>query len=174
MAEVPYRQSGRVGSIIRTFVRSVRLNIYKLKCRGKLSWGQNCWIGPGARIGPPEFCRLGTNVGTGADMIVEANLTVGDDVLISSRVAFISDDHKFEDPSTTIFWNGRREPCEIILEGDNLIGHGVIVIGPVKIGKGCIVGAGAVVTKDLPPYTICLGMPAKPFRPRFPESPADE
>ncbi len=169
MAEVPYRQSGRLGSTLRKIVRGVRLKIYKFKSKGRLSWGENCWIGPSARITSPNFCKLGNNVGTGADLIVESDLTVGDDVLISSRVAFISDDHKFEDPDTTVFWNGRREDCAVVLGGDNLIGHGVIVIGPVTIGKGCIVGSGAVVTKDLPEYTVCVGMPAKPIRARFPD-----
>lgn len=171
MAEVPYRQSGSLVSALRGIVRSLRLQVYKAKSRGRLTWGKNCWIGPSARITSPNYCRLGNNVGTGADMIVEADLEVGDDVLISSRVAFISDDHKFEDPNTTVFWNGRREDCAITLGGDNLIGHGVIVIGPVKIGKGCIVGSGAVVTRDLPDYTVCVGMPAKPIRKRFPDSP---
>ncbi len=51
---------------------------------------------------------------------------------------------------------------------DNLIGHKATIIGNVRIGKGCIVGAGSVVTKDLPPNTICCGVPARPIRDRFP------
>lgn len=103
------------------------------------------------------------------NLLVEANLRVGKDSLISSNVCFVGDDHRFDDPNTTVFWNGRKPTPTIILEGDNMIGNGCTIIGPVTIGKGCIVGAGSLVTRDLPPYTICIGRPAKVLRPRYPE-----
>lgn len=167
MESAPDRQASGPIAIVKKIVRGLRLNLYRISSGGKFTWGDNVWVGKGARISCPNYCRFGNNVGTGTDMIVEADLEIGDDVLISSRVSFISDDHRFDDPQTTIFWNGRNPDCKIEIGGDNLIGNGVIVIGPVKIGKGCVVGSGAVVTKDLPPYTICVGTPAKPIKNRF-------
>ena len=53
------------------------------------------------------------------------------------------------------------------LDHDVWIGHGAIVQGGVSIGIGSVVGSGAVVTKDVAPYTIVTGIPAAPLRPRF-------
>ncbi|KAI9133931.1 DapH/DapD/GlmU-related protein [Acaryochloris sp. CCMEE 5410] len=54
----------------------------------------------------------------------------------------------------------------VIIEDDVWLGAGTTVLDGVKIGKGCIVGAGAVVTKDLPAYAIAAGVPAKVIKMR--------
>ncbi len=68
-----------------------------------------------------------------------------------------------DDPA---FFDWRREK-RVKLDHDVWIGHGAIVQGGVTIGIGSVVGSGAVVTKDVPPYTIVTGIPATPLRPRF-------
>lgn len=68
-----------------------------------------------------------------------------------------------DDPA---FFDWRREK-RVTLHHDVWIGHGAIVQGGVTIGIGSVVGSGAVVTKDVPPYTIVTGIPASPLRPRF-------
>lgn len=68
-----------------------------------------------------------------------------------------------DDPA---FFDWRREK-RVILDHDVWIGHGAIVQGGVTIGIGSVVGSGAVVTKDVAPYTIVTGIPAAPLRPRF-------
>lgn len=84
--------------------------------------------------------------------------------MISSSVAFIGRDHDFSNPEQGLHDQHVLPPAEIRLEGDNLIGYGSIVIGNVTIGRGVIVGAGSLVTRDLPRDTICVGRPAKPIR----------
>jgi acetyltransferase-like isoleucine patch superfamily enzyme len=96
-----------------------------------------------------------------------ANVIIGDDVMISSSVAFIGNDHAFDDPDATIHSQGLLPIPTIRIGGDNLIGYGAIIIGPVTIEKGVIVGAGSIVTRDLPAGTICVGNPAKPRRSRY-------
>ncbi|PKP80217.1 MAG: chloramphenicol acetyltransferase [Alphaproteobacteria bacterium HGW-Alphaproteobacteria-2] len=56
---------------------------------------------------------------------------------------------------------------------DTWIGHGAIVRPEVRVGHGAVVAAGAVVTKDVAPYTIVTGVPAAPLRRRFPEPVAE-
>lgn len=60
------------------------------------------------------------------------------------------------------------QPPFTVIGHDVWIGVGATVVGGVRVGHGSIIGAGAVVTKDVPPYTIVGGSPARPIRPRFP------
>lgn len=155
---------------LRNLLRASRMFKHKLSLRGKLSIGENVFFGKRCYLAPPQFMRVGNNVAIGMSTFVETNLEIGDDVLISSLVSFVGNDHRFDDPNQTVYWAGRLPPATIILEGDNLIGHKSTIIGDVRIGRGCIVGACSVVTKDLPPNTICVGVPARPLRERFPKS----
>jgi acetyltransferase-like isoleucine patch superfamily enzyme len=152
---------------VRGAVRALRNHWHLVRLHGKLSMGKNTTIGKQAYLSPPDFMRIGDNVSIGAEFHLESNLEAGSDILISSKVAFVGNDHKFDDPDQTVFWAGRNPPSTVTLEGDNLIGFGVTIIGDVTIGRGCIVGSRAVVTCDLPPYTICVGVPARPIRGRY-------
>jgi phosphonate metabolism protein (transferase hexapeptide repeat family) len=69
------------------------------------------------------------------------------------------DDHEFFE------W---RRSHPVVLGEDVWVGHGAILLPGVKIGTGAVVGAGAVVTKDVPPFTIVAGVPAKKVRRRVP------
>jgi acetyltransferase-like isoleucine patch superfamily enzyme len=151
----------------RALLRASRIIKHKLLLGRKLQLGSNVIFGKRAVLHPPDFMRLGDNVHFANFFLTEVNLEVGSDVLFSTRVACIGNDHAFDDPMKTIISNGRLPAGTIVLEGDNLIGFGTIIVGNVRIGRGCIVGAGSVVTRDLPPYTVCAGIPAKPIRPRF-------
>ena len=95
---------------------------------------------------------FGSRVSVGRGFHVETDAIVGDDVLISSYVAFISDDHRFDDPQLSVFHQGRTDVAPpIIIESDSLIGFQTVVLGGVRIGRGVIIGAGSLVTCDLPP-----------------------
>jgi len=152
---------------IRAIIRSLRLLVLRVKLRSKFTYGNNVYIGKNALIVSPQKAVIGNNVGIANNFHVETNMELGNDILISSEVSFIGNDHKFDDPQETVFWGGRNASATIVLEGDNLIGYGATIIGNTTIGKGCIVGASAVVTKDLPPNTICAGVPARVIRNRF-------
>lgn len=62
----------------------------------------------------------------------------------------------------------RRQAKAVNIGHDVWIGHGAVIMPGISIGNGAIVGANAVVTKDVPAYTIVTGVPAKPLRRRFP------
>jgi phosphonate metabolism protein (transferase hexapeptide repeat family) len=68
----------------------------------------------------------------------------------------------------TNFFDWRRSH-QCVIGHDTWLGHNVIVMPGVTVGAGAVVGSGAVVTKDIPPYMIAVGVPAKVIRPRFPE-----
>lgn len=165
-ANTPHRPMGPFMAMLRGLVRWLRVARLRALAHGELHLGHNVTFGPRARLLMPDRIEIGDNVSIGADLHVEANLRVGSDVLISSRVAVIGNDHRFDDTDQTVYWAGRLPAAEVVVEGDNLIGFGTILVGPVRVGRGCIVGAGSVVTRDLPPDTICLGAPARPIRQR--------
>ncbi len=71
-----------------------------------------------------------------------------------------------DDDETFFDW---RRGFPVAIGHDTWIGHGAIVMPGVKIGIGSVIGSGAVVTKDVPDYTIMVGVPAKPLRLRFPK-----
>lgn len=151
---------------IREIIRAIRRMALKVRLRSKLKLGRNVSFGRAADLRPPAYAHFSDNVSVGKNLTVETNLKVGSDSLISSNVSFVGNDHLFDDSADTVYFAGRSTASTINLQGDNLIGFGVIVVGNVTIGKGCIVGAGSIVTRDLPSYTVCVGIPAQPIRKR--------
>ena len=153
--------------LVRQVVRWLRMTLWRVRLMKKLTVGRNVFFGRNCYLAPPAHLGIGDNVAIGSDFHLESNLTIGSDVLISSRVSIVGNDHRFDDPSLTVFCAGRLPPSSVIIEGDNLIGHGVIIVGNARIGRGAIVGAGSVVSKDLPPNMVCYGVPARPMKSRL-------
>lgn len=87
-------------------------------------------------------------------------MEIGDQTLISMHVSILSSDHAIPERAKLI------RHCQDVLKPTKIgkdvwIGANTVILGGVKIGDGCVVGAGAVVTKDLPAYSIAVGVPAK-------------
>lgn len=136
-----------------------------------IQFGRNNYFGAGCRFTSGRDIQLSEDVAFGQSVIVETHLSVGTCTLISSCVSFVGNDHPFDDSASTVFWQGRNPPSRITLQGDNLIGNGAILVGNIVIGRGAIVGAGSVVTKDVPPGVVVAGVPAKVIRSRWNQPP---
>ena len=109
-------------------------------------------IGDRSGIGPNCFLHGPTKIGKCVMM--------GQDCLIYTR------NHDFSNVDIPMIDQGFKEKKEVIIEDDVWIGARVIILPGVKIGKGSIIGAGAVVTKDVEPYSVVAGVPAKLIRKR--------
>lgn len=83
-----------------------------------------------------------------------------------------SKQYGFTDQDDEIFFNWRRLQ-RVTIGHDVWIGHGVVIMPGITIGNGAVVGSNSVVTKDIPPYGIAVGTPAKVIRFRFPRSISD-
>lgn len=117
---------------------------------------------------PNRRISLGNRVGIGPHGIFLTDVEIADDVLIAARVSFVNrHEHRMEKVGCLIRESGNGPASLVIVERDVWIGLGAILIGPVRIGRGAVVGAGAVVTRDVPPYTIVAGVPARVHRHRF-------
>lgn len=151
---------------LRAAVRKVRLLRLQVMSGGKVHVGHRFSVGANARILSPNFFRAGNDVRIGSDLLCEVDLTVGDGVLISSRVCFIGNDHVIPPAGQPIYPGGGMPETHIRLAGDNLIGNGAIILGSVVIGYGAVVGAGSLVLHDVAPDTIVAGRPARVIRTR--------
>jgi acetyltransferase-like isoleucine patch superfamily enzyme len=163
----PRRPLPRSLAGIARLVRASRVTMAKVKYHGVLQVGEDFACGKGLVVATTSPVRFGDRVHIARGFHCEVAVDAGNDILISSNVAFIGNDHDFGSSDTTVFSGERLPTSTVTLGGNNLLGFGVIVVGNVKIGRGAIVGAGSLVTKDLPDNYICVGRPARPIRPRF-------
>jgi len=76
------------------------------------------------------------------------------------KVTILSSNHRIPDKSRHIRWE-ESDPLPTKIGRDVWIGANAVILGGVTIGDGCVVGAGAVVTKNIPPYNVAKGIPAK-------------
>ena len=125
--------------------------------------------GPGAEIRPPFRCDYGYQTFIGARTFVNFGLvaldvgriTIGEDVQIATNVQLLTATHPLEPGPRREKW----EAAAPITIGDNVwLGGGVIVCPGVTIGADTVVGAGAVVTGDLPSGVLAVGSPARVVR----------
>jgi acetyltransferase-like isoleucine patch superfamily enzyme len=144
--------------------------VFPLKINGmaNISIGKNVtvnyktWLAA-IPIGSNE-CKLeigsGTIIGNFNHIYATEHITIGKNVLTADRV-YISDNlHGFEDIHTPIM-NQEVKQNGIVTLGDGCwIGENVSILG-CSIGKNCVIGSNAVVTKDIPDYCIAVGIPAK-------------
>lgn len=112
--------------------------------------------------------KFGDYVGIGPRNIFMCNTEFRDYILTGPEVKFLNKiEHKFDQPGIDLFHSGWGEISKILVENDVWIGCGSIILGPCRIGRGSIIAAGSVVTKDVPKYSIVGGNPAKIIRERF-------
>jgi maltose O-acetyltransferase len=84
--------------------------------------------------------------------------------MIAPNVSILSKGHEFQDTEVPMVEQGNKEDSIPIIEDDVWIGRNAIIMPGITLGKGCIIGA--VVTKNVDPYCIVGGVPAKLFRKR--------
>jgi len=131
--------------------------------KGQIRIGEQGWIEKGAVLWAFDgSIRMGKNVFLGPYTTVygHGGVEIGDDALISMKVTILSSNHRIPDKSRHIRWE-ESDPLPTKIGRDVWIGANAVILGGVTIGDGCVVGAGAVVTKNIPPYNVAKGIPAK-------------
>ncbi len=155
--------------------------IYNL-FRVKVMWrryniGSNLHAGRGVFLWAKHNISIGDNFYIGKYSIIECDAKIGNNVIFANHVSLIGRyDHHYQQIGVPIRlasqirdadynWKGLDQ--NIIIEDDVWIGLGSIILSGVKVGAGSIIGAGSVVTKNVEPYSIYGGNPAKKIRNRF-------
>lgn len=143
--------------------KGVRLNFFWINNKPiNLILKKNANIKSNVILQGSGLLELGENSFVGSFSVIGANdkIIIGDNVMISQSVSIRDTDHKFNRKDIPMIKQGiNTKP--VIIEDDVWIGHGAIITKGVRIGRGAIVAAGAVVTKDVPSYSIVGGVPAK-------------
>ena len=150
----------------RKIKRKILTLIVKASCQKA---GKNVTIGNNCSFDGIKNIVFGNDVHIGDNNIflcTRASIVIGDHFMSGPNVTFVSGDHRIDildKPMTMVFDKDKNgsEDKEIVFEGDNWVGAGAIILKGVFIGKGSVIAAGSVVTKNVDSYSIVAGCPAK-------------
>ena len=143
-------------------------NVLEMLLEGRLELGEHVHFEPGVwltsqapgriRIGGGSFLNLGVQVA--ALELVD----IGEHCMFANGCFITDSDHRFDDPHRPVPWQGftSKGPTRV---GDNVwCGANVVITSGVTVGERCVIGANSVVTRDLPPFSIAVGSPARIVR----------
>jgi maltose O-acetyltransferase len=137
--------------------------------KARLKRGRNVKISPTVFFKFPENIEIGNNTFINHLCCIWASpggrIRIGSDVLFGPGCSVIASNHGIA--AGRLIREQPGEDAPITIGNDVWIAANVVVTAGVTIGDGCVVGAGAVVVDDLPPNTICVGIPARPIRTRL-------
>jgi acetyltransferase-like isoleucine patch superfamily enzyme len=151
------------------FNKLIRYFYYYNTIRRLKSCGKHLILSPYGFVLRPHELSIGDRVFINRGFHISArNMRIGNDVMIGPDFIAECDDHIHNIVGSTMYdMRNERHIAGITIENDVWIGARVTVLKGVTIGEGCVVGAGSVVVKSLPPYSINLGIPCRPLKTRF-------
>lgn len=152
----------------------------RLFISGRVSLGARFHLGAFSYLSSAGGLEIGDDVYVGKFCTIQCNGRIGNGVLIANNVGIVgARDHDMREVGVVVRnsrWIGNtddlaRDPKNAVDVGPDVwIGFGATIVSGITIGRGAIVAAGAVVTKDVAPYDIVGGNPAKPVGRRFDEA----
>jgi acetyltransferase-like isoleucine patch superfamily enzyme len=152
--------NSRYGSFFRKIRNWYVCDILKIMQPHKENYfEENIYIGNAKNLTIGEYCHINENV-------FMQGVKVGDYVMIAPNVAILSSIHKHDLVDFPMIMQGEENNLNPTIEDDVWIGRNVVIMPGISIGKGSIVGAGSVVTKDIEPYSMVGGVPAKLIKKR--------
>jgi acetyltransferase-like isoleucine patch superfamily enzyme len=146
--------------------------VYLHACPQGIEIGSNTIVMHGAILHVYNFRNMPhSGIKIGRDSLVgeysvirgQGGVTIGDRVYTSPFSQIIAVNHVFDDPNRPFIEQGITAEG-IMIEDDVWIGASAVITDGVRVGKGAVVAAGAVVTRDVPPHTVVGGVPAKPIK----------
>jgi acetyltransferase-like isoleucine patch superfamily enzyme len=139
------------------------LRLLGAKIGDSVTFYPNLWIS----FAPGNILEIGDNVdlATGVLITTKGGVTIKERTLIGYRTQILSSNHIIPLDSQPIFSSG-HEHSPVMIDKDVWIGANCIILPGITVGEGAVIGAGSVVTKSVPPWTIVAGVPARIVRKR--------
>jgi acetyltransferase-like isoleucine patch superfamily enzyme len=123
--------------------------------------GKNFRMSGGCKLNECKNISIGDNITLGSCIINGAGgLVIEDNVLFAPNVSIFAVTHNYEDVNKDIMFQGSSTKSIKIGKG-SWIGANCVILSGVNIGKHCVIGAGAIVTKDVPDFYVAGGVPAR-------------
>ncbi len=135
------------------FFRGICAKLIFEECGKKVNIDKNTTIN--------RYIKIGDYSGIGKNSFIDKHVTIGKYVMMGPNCNIYTRNHKYSDTKKPMCFQGFSEYKPVIIEDDVWIGSNVIILPGITIGYGSIIGAGSVVTKDVEPYSIVGGNPAR-------------
>lgn len=134
----------------------------RLAGRTAIHLGDRVTLRRNVMIGGGGVLRVGARTTINEDAIIGCTdaVTIGADCMLAPRVYLLDVDHEFSSRDLPISSQGYRT-SPIVIEDDVWVGAYAVILKGVRIGKGAVIAAHSVVTKDVPEYTVVGGVPAR-------------
>ena len=123
--------------------------------------GSNVNIEKGAVFGNGKFISIGNHSGIGVNCHIPNDTVIGDNVMMGPDVLIYNSNHEFGRTDVPMSEQSKTISKPVAIGNDVWIGARVIILPGRKIGDGVVIGAASVVTKDIPPYAVVAGNPAR-------------
>jgi maltose O-acetyltransferase len=136
-------------------------NACRIACLRKIiKIGKGNFVEKGVYVGNGNQIEIGDNCQINENVKLD-NVAIGNYVMIAPGVTILGKMHEFQDRNVPMVLQGERETQRTIIEDDVWLATNAIIMPGVRIRKGCIIAAGAVVSKDTEEFAIYGGIPAK-------------
>lgn len=132
------------------------------------SCGAGVRVAAGVRFGTGKGIAIGNNSNISYHSWLYGDISIGDFVMMGPRITILTENHQHSDLTIPMALQGQRSSQPVTIGNDVWIGTQTIILPGVSIGDHSIVGAGSVVTRDIPPWSVAAGNPARIVRSRKP------
>ena len=131
-------------------------------------------MAPGQPLSPgatSPVLRIGDrcSIGRGSHLVAHRSVVIGDDVMTGPHCYVTDQNHVYADPEVPV---GLQWPSEdpVVIGAGSWLGAGAVILPGTRLGRNCVVGAGAVVRGDFPDHSVLAGVPAKVIRRHDPDT----
>jgi acetyltransferase-like isoleucine patch superfamily enzyme len=139
------------------------IGVFRIRIGSNVAIGSGSWLNINDRDSQLDGLVIGDNcfIGKRNFFSVGRSIILRDYCLTALNCAFIGSSHRYNDPMSAYMTTGVTLDAEIYVGANCFFGYGSQVIGNVRIGHGCVIGAGTMIRSDIPPFSVAVGNPAR-------------